>query len=71
MDYILNTVSGDAPWGIIVDLLETNGTLINLGLASKDTMEIPYMPALFKQRKMLLLCSFCHSLCDNKTDPCS
>ncbi|KAF9364464.1 hypothetical protein BGX34_001393 [Mortierella sp. NVP85] len=53
MDYILNTVSGDAPWGIIVDLLEINGTLINLGLASKDTMEIPYMPALFKQLKVV------------------
>lgn len=54
MDYILNTHVGDLPWDIFVNLLMTNGTLINLGIAAKPSMEIPYMPALFNQRKFYL-----------------
>ncbi|KAF9426743.1 hypothetical protein BGZ76_002631, partial [Entomortierella beljakovae] len=49
MDYILNTVAGDLDWEFYMSLLETNGTLVNLGVAPKPTMEIPYIPALFKQ----------------------
>ncbi|KAG0219870.1 hypothetical protein BGX31_011149 [Mortierella sp. GBA43] len=53
MDFILNTVSGDLPWDAVVDLLDANGTLINMGLAGKDTMEIPYIPALFRQSSLV------------------
>ncbi|KAF9428311.1 hypothetical protein BGZ94_002818 [Podila epigama] len=53
MDFILNTVAGDLPWEDFIGLLETNGTLINLGVSSKGTMEIPYMPHLFKQLKVV------------------
>ncbi|KAG0256144.1 hypothetical protein BG011_004727 [Mortierella polycephala] len=53
MDYILNTVSGDLPWEIFINLLETNGTLINMGVSAKGSMEIPYFPTLFKQLKVV------------------
>ncbi|KAG0202307.1 hypothetical protein BGX33_009777 [Mortierella sp. NVP41] len=53
MDYILNTHVGDLPWEVFVNLLITNGTLINLGIAAKPSMEIPYMPALFNQLKVV------------------
>jgi D-arabinose 1-dehydrogenase-like Zn-dependent alcohol dehydrogenase len=62
MDFILNTVSGDLPWDAVVDLLDANGTLINMGLAGKDTMEIPYMPALFRQSKTFALLAHLLSL---------
>jgi len=55
MDYILNTTSGDLPWDTFIGLLETNGTLINMGVSAKGSMEIPAMPALFKQRKFLFM----------------
>lgn len=54
MDYILNTHVGDLPWETFVSLLITNGTLINLGIAAKPSMEIPYMPLLFNQRKFTI-----------------
>ncbi|KAF9118496.1 hypothetical protein BGW39_001126 [Mortierella sp. 14UC] len=53
MDYILNTHVGDLPWDIFVNLLVTSGTLINLGIAAKPSLEIPYMPALFNQLKVV------------------
>ncbi|KAG0046208.1 hypothetical protein BGZ89_005374 [Linnemannia elongata] len=53
MDYILNTHVGDLPWETFVSLLITNGTLINLGIAAKPSMEIPYMPLLFNQLKVV------------------
>ncbi|KAF9398897.1 hypothetical protein BGX21_007117 [Mortierella sp. AD011] len=53
MDYILNTVAGDIDYEVFINLLETNGTLINLGVAPKPTMDIPYMPTLFKQLKVV------------------
>ncbi|KAG0361876.1 hypothetical protein BC939DRAFT_480463 [Gamsiella multidivaricata] len=53
MDYIINTVAGDLPWGVFVNLLESNGTLINMGVCPKDTMEIPYIPVLFKQLRVV------------------
>lgn len=53
MDCILNTHVGDLPWETFVNLLITNGTLINLGIAAKASMEIPYMPVLFNQRKFM------------------
>ncbi|KAF9968282.1 hypothetical protein BGZ70_005279 [Mortierella alpina] len=53
MDYILNTVSGDLPWETFINLLETNGTLINMGVSAKGSMEIPYFPHLFKQLKVV------------------
>lgn len=53
MDYILNTVAGDLPWETFINLLDTNGTLINMGVSAKGSMEIPYFPHLFKQRRSL------------------
>ncbi|KAF9319054.1 hypothetical protein BG003_009975 [Podila horticola] len=53
LDYIINTVAGDLPWDHFIGLLEPNGTLINLGVSKKGSMEIPYMPHLFKQLKVV------------------
>ncbi|KAF8937044.1 hypothetical protein BGZ58_003330 [Dissophora ornata] len=53
MDYILNTAACDLPYDTYINLLETNGTLINLGVSPKGTMEIPYIPALFQQIKVV------------------
>lgn len=51
LDYVLNTAANDPPWDYIIGLMETNGTLINLGVSPKGSMDIPHRPHLFKQRK--------------------
>ncbi|KAF9206035.1 hypothetical protein BGZ59_000159 [Podila verticillata] len=52
LDYILNTAANDPPWDHIIGLLEANGTLINLGVSRKGSMDIPHRPHLFKQLKV-------------------
>jgi D-arabinose 1-dehydrogenase-like Zn-dependent alcohol dehydrogenase len=61
LDYIINTVAGDLPWDHFIGLLEPNGTLINLGVSKKGSMEIPYMPHLFKQRKLGSMKRYIHT----------
>ncbi|KAG0095947.1 hypothetical protein BGZ93_005214 [Podila epicladia] len=53
LDYIINTVAGELPWDHFIGLLEPNGTLINLGVSKKGSMEIPYNHHLFKQLKVV------------------
>ncbi|KAI1312227.1 hypothetical protein EDD11_003212 [Mortierella claussenii] len=53
MDYILNTAAGEVDWEVLINLMEINGTIITLGVSPKPTIEIPYMPVLFKQLKVV------------------
>lgn len=51
MDCILNTTAGEFDYWRFMSLLASNGTVINLGVSNKGTVDIPYMPVLFKQCK--------------------
>ncbi|KAF9197663.1 hypothetical protein BGZ49_001811, partial [Haplosporangium sp. Z 27] len=53
MDYILNTVAGNVDWEYFINLLDSNGTLINMGVSHKPTMDIPSLPTIFKQLKVV------------------